>query len=168
SIRIGDMRRGQQLNRHSPVKPRVEGAEHLSHAADADFFNKAVMSKRNALQVRPRRICRRDLPNAAGGRVARKCWFLDEARRVAVMRQQRLHLAAQFLISGARFLDYRAAPAFVRLESLLKNAFDFAPSLRFHRISFRSVRALTTPWLTANPAQPCRVKPSILPPFLQR
>jgi len=113
------------------------------------------MSKRNALQVRPRRICGCDGPNAAGGHLARKCWFLDEARRVAVMRQQRFHLAAQFRITSARFFNRGTAPAFVRLESLVKNAFDLAPSLRLHRISFRSVRALAMPWPTANPAQPC-------------
>ena len=100
--RAGDMRRGQHLNRHRPVKPRVEGAEHLSHAADADFFKNAVMSKRNALQVRPRRICRRDGPNVADGHLALKCWLLDEARRVAVMRQQRFHFFSQLGIGSLK------------------------------------------------------------------
>jgi hypothetical protein len=61
SIRIGDMHRGQHLNRHRPVKPCVEGAEHLSHAARANFFKNLVVSNRNTLQVRPRRSCRREM-----------------------------------------------------------------------------------------------------------
>ena len=52
-----------------------------------------------------------------------------------------LRLAAQFLIPGARFLDYRAAPDFVRRKGLVKNALDLFPALRLHQISFRSVRA---------------------------
>ena len=50
----------------------------------------------------------------------------------------------------------------------MKNAFDFSPSLRLHRIHFGSVRASATLWPTANHARRCQVKPSIPPQFAQR
>ena len=52
---VGRQRRGQDLQRHRPVKPLVEGAEDDGHPARADLFLKAVPGDPRSRQGQPPR-----------------------------------------------------------------------------------------------------------------
>ncbi len=89
--------RGKNLNRDSPIEPRVGGPIHLSHPARTDPSNNLVMPK--LFPDERLSLCSQVL------RTDLKCRPIDKPIRSGFISQQRLQLTTQFNVSLAGLFE---------------------------------------------------------------
>src|SRR5215469_1606137 len=82
--------------------------------------------------------------------------------------QQRLHFAAQFLVSSISGFKELSATGLIQLQSLLAKLFHATPNFRLHDQCPVSIPATTKFLLISSPELRCRWRRVTLPPFLRR
>ena len=138
TVRIRRKGGRQHLDRHIAAQRRIARPVHLAHPA---FANSRRNHVRSQTLTDERRSSRRSRPLRG-----------TQERRAAVMREQRLDLAAERGVTPADLRQKRVALARLALEYLVIHTLDRRPPLRCHASSHPPTPAPATIWPTANHA----------------
>jgi hypothetical protein len=116
---------GQELERNSPIEPRVSRQIDLAHATSSEQPNDGVVTEGLAFSEF-------GLPSCEEARSQFKCRPIDKAQPLLIRCYQRFNFSLQFHVADAGALDERATFLGFQLYGGLEYLLNLLPAFRSH------------------------------------